>query len=117
MNIVDFFREYWQLIGTALLIILEVILIVIKRRPLSLDEFQAVLDDVLKSIPHWCSTIENITGPGQGELKKQVVLQKSLDRVASKLGRDLTEAESNKVFSCCSTMIESVLATPQKKGR
>ena len=110
----QFMINNWQLIASATLFILATIIGIIRMKKKGMT-FQEILSGILmESIPLWVSMAE--TKGGTGEEKRVYVLNKALNYCASKLGRTLSQAESDMIIAYVTEKVEAVLATPQKKG-
>ena len=104
----------WQLLASALLFIISVIVSIIRMKKKGMS-FSDIMSGILaEQLPLMVSMSE--TEGGTGEQKRVFVLNKALNYCASKLGRTLSQAESDMIISYTSKMIEEILATPQKKG-
>ena len=110
---IEFIQAYWQYISFGILIFIEVLLIILKKKPITLDVF---LDAVRQCICNLPKMINHVERPGDGEDKKDEVIDFCVDFVSDILNRNLTAEEVNYVVNVCSDHIEKVLSTPQKKG-
>ena len=108
MELVDFLVNYWQYIGAGLVILLNIVLLVFKRRPMSLDEFQSALDDLYRNLPYYICVAETKSSDlvSANRTKKEYVVARSIDHVSSKIGRPLTFQEQKKVEKGASYTIE-----------
>ena len=116
MEIINFLKDYGQYIAMAIIFIFEFVLLIIKRRPLTIYSFQEILSKAVRNVPAMISRIEYKVGSGQGGLKRSVVLTTSIDYIEKLLGRSLTELEYKRCAEALSTQIEDVLYAPTKKG-
>lgn len=112
MVFVDYLLEHPELIASSILFVLTLILMFIKRRPKSLDEFVMLLDDVCKSIPEWTSAVES---PGNGVQKREKVISLGLSAMANAMKRPLTDRECAVCRITFSDQIEKVLDAPHRK--
>lgn len=112
-NFINFLQEYKSLIVSFATFILTLILIFIKRRPKTLDDFVSSLDEVLVTVP---SIINSVECPGNGLAKKKEVLSISIHLLQKKLGRDISKSELDYAYRKIDSSIELILSTPQKKG-
>lgn len=106
--------DYWPYISTCILALLIFILLLIKRRPQTIDEFYIILNQVLRLIPGLVLKFER---PGHGEEKKQAVIEACISNIKYLLHRSLSDYELDVVKRTCSGTIEEILAAPQKKGK
>ena len=110
----EFLVHNWQLLASGVLFIIATIIGFIRMKKKGMT-FQEILSGILmEQLPLWISMSE--TSGGTGEQKRVAVLNKALNYCSSKLGRTLSQAESDMIISYVSEKIESILATPQKKG-
>ena len=111
----EFFIQNWQYIAaicfTAFSTAFSTILI-IKKSGGKISVWDALKSVILEKIPSYVSIVET---EGHGEEKKNKVLNMALREAAQKLGRELTEEESQMIVALASKQIEIVLAAPQKK--
>lgn len=110
---IEFCREYGVYILTLLCFIIEIIFLVVKRRPKSIEAFKLAVQEALALVPELVISRER---PGEGDLKKEEVISHSIYLVSRSLGRKLSDYESVIVRNSVSDKIETVLATPTKKG-
>lgn len=111
---IEFLREYWFQLLTALAFVLEIIFIFIKRKPKSIDDFKLALSEALSCVPELVISRER---PGEGSSKKAEVLLSIRRYISSKLGRDLTVSEEAMITAQAAEKIETVLSTPTKKEK
>lgn len=111
---IDFVREYGLYLLGSLCFVIEVIVILIKRKPKSIDDFKLALTEALSIVPELVISRER---PGEGELKKKEVLISCKKLIERRLGRGLSSNESLLVDSAVDTQIETVLSTPTKKEK
>ena len=116
MEIVKFLEDYWQYISVALVFIFEIIIMIVKRRPMSLDAFQSAWDSALKKIPSFIVLAESLSDEYTGSGKKEIVLNRTLKYIQDELGRELTDKEEARVEGSISAFIEAILYCPTKKG-
>ena len=110
----EFIIKNWQLLASALLFIIATIIGIIRMKKKGMT-FQEIMSGILmEQMPLWVSMAE--TSGGSGDQKKVFVLNKALNYCASKLGRQLSQEESDLIIAYASEKIETILATPQKKG-
>lgn len=111
---IEFIKEYWFQLLTALAFVVEIIFIFIKRKPKSIDDFKLCLNEALSCVPDLVIDFER---PGEGEVKRLQVINCCISGIIHKLGRKLTEQERSLVFNSISEKIETVLCTPTKKEK
>lgn len=111
-NFVNFLIEYKELLVSVLCVILTFVGILVKRKPKTLDEFIACVDDVLTGVPSYVWFVER---PGDGSAKKSEVIDLAAADLKKKLGRDLTSMESKYFLDHIDEVIEMTLKAPQKK--
>ena len=109
---IEFMREYWFQLATGVFAVVEIILIIVKRKPKSIDDFKLVLEEVLAAVPELVISRER---PGEGSTKKLEVITSCIALVSNKLGRKLTDSEKGIITSQVASKIETVLSTPTKK--
>lgn len=115
-ELLNFMRDNWQWLSSLLaFLVLEIIVLITKKKPLSLDEFDEAYNKVLQLVPGLISLIEESVGPGSGSIKKEIVIDKALTRMEFYLHRDLTQIEADVVSKGVSDFVERVMASPQKK--
>lgn len=113
-----FLRENWQWLSSVLVfLVLEIIVLITKKKPMSIDEFDEKFNKVLQLVPGLVSLIEESVGSGNGEIKKEIVVDKCLSRMEFYLHRDLTQVEADVVSKGVAEYVERVLSTPQKKQK
>lgn len=109
---VEFCREYGAYILGFVCFVLEIILIFIKRRPKTVDDFLYCLNEIRVLVPDYVKEVEC---PGNGEIKKSTVKKILIGELEKNLSRSLTVKESEIAVSFLDADIEAVLAAPQKK--
>lgn len=112
----DFIKTYGSLVVGFLCLFFTLLCIVLKRRPKTLDEFISIINEVLKDVPYMVAIEELKVGSGNGSHKKSLVITEALERISALMGRDLTKEEEDTCICSISSMIESTLCAPQKKG-
>lgn len=111
-EIVNFLRDYWQYISIVLVILFDILILIVKRRPRTIDDFLIALNEGLALVPVLVKQVECV---GNGAKKKNDVISAVVQFVACHLGRSLTNKESEIATIYASNQIEAVLAAPQKK--
>lgn len=108
----SFIKENKELIISALTLALTLVCVLVKRKPKTLDEFTLAVSDVVSCVAVLVSKVEK---PGEGQSKKNEVLNIALHLVSQKLGRKLSNKEREILIDKVSEQIEEVLKAPQKK--
>lgn len=111
-NILNILKEWSPYILSGLIVVLDVLILLLKRRPKTIDDFMSCLDKVVSALPGLISKVER---PGDGENKKALVVAYAFSLFKKSLGRDLSDGEYNLAKKAISEQIESILSTPQKK--
>lgn len=107
------YKEYILLAFSLILVLLDFLILFIKRRPKTYDDFKQCLSDVLSVLP---SLILSVEEPGNGSAKKEKVLKSALEIFKNRLGRCLSDSENSIVEKVVSRQVEIILSTPQSKG-
>lgn len=111
--VINFIQTYWTYISAGILILIEVLILILKKRPKSIDDFKSCLDQVINLVPHLILDAEH---PGDGEKKKELVVAYALAMFKKLLNRDITDSEYHIVKEAVQEQVELILSTPQKKG-
>lgn len=101
MQIVDFIRDNWQYFSAALVVVLEIVLLFLKR-----SKSLALTDGQIDNLIDWVLEAEKFIGSGKGNEKIKYVCQKFHDRYPTSNMEDWAIRYS----------VERILTTPQKKG-
>lgn len=109
---IEFLKTYWKLIVALILIALDVVLLVLKKRPLKV--VNAVTSTISDILPSLINEAEAKYGQGNGDLKLELVIHLCKQYLISCLG--LTLEEANTYTGLIKTAVENILSTPQKKG-
>ena len=110
---IDFLKEYKEVLVSGLVVILTLICMLIKRKPKTIEEFALILNSVLNELP---SLINKVEIPGNGLAKKKEVRSLAISLCEAKLGRHLSPLEEDIAFVNIDKQVEDILTTPQKKG-
>lgn len=111
----EIFLENWKIISALVLIIITCainLITIIKKSGGKVSVWDALKSVILEQIPSYIAIVEQA---GNGEEKKNKVLNLALKEASKKLGRNLTEDETSAIVALVSQQVELVLATPQKK--
>lgn len=109
----EFIIKNWQLLASALLFIIATIIGIIRMKKKGMTFQEACSSVLMEQLPIFISLAEN--KGGTGEQKRVYVLNEALNYCAKKIGRPLTQTESDMIISYATEKIELILATPQKK--
>lgn len=110
---VEFLQAYWFYLYAFIVVFFDILILVIKRRPKTLDDFTLILNES-------CSVflpvlINKFEEPGNGENKKIHVIDSMRSIIFKRLGRKMCSREEKIFNEYVSDRIESILSTPQKK--
>lgn len=112
-NFIQFLSDYKCLLVSGLTLILTIILLFIKKRPKTIDDFLWLVDYVCAYVLP--SAISKAEFPGNGLAKKKEVMDVALSVITKKLGRTLSDSEKSLALKFIDESIEAILSTPQKK--
>lgn len=112
-NILNFLKEWSPYIVSGIIVVLDILILLLKRRPKTFDDFILALHDVRAEVACFVSDVEV---PGEGSAKKNEVIKLSLDLLSRLLKRPLSDTEITMATNDISRQIEEVLEAPQKKG-
>lgn len=116
MEIVQFLLDNWQYFSTALLTILSIVLMIIKRKPKKYDEFVSCVSQTISAMPGFIITAEELKTPDEnGQDKKNLVIGWCFQKMENLIKRELTRDEELYCFKTFSNYVEQILSTPQKK--
>lgn len=110
----SFCRSHLDLIASLLTLIVSVILVLIKRRPKTIDDFVFALNEIRTQVSIFCERVEV---PGNGIEKKNKVIDLSLAMLSRLIGRELSGKEIDYASKLISSDIENVLNAPTKKEK
>ena len=113
MEILDFLKEWSPVIVPGLIVFFDVLLLLLKRKPQTIDDFFHAIEVVVGNLPSYINKVEV---PGNGADKRLKVISLARKALLSILGRDLSVSEYRYFETTISGQIEDVLSTPQKKG-
>ena len=106
--ILEFLKTYYKEIIEFSVLIITVVIALIRKKP-TYNELDTIKKDALENLPSLISLVE---APGNGEQKKQAVLDLLSAYCRKKFGFVLTDD----LILFFSEAIESILSTPKKKG-
>lgn len=107
----QFLVDNWQYISSAIAAIFSIIIIIIKKRPKTLDDFVEALNYSLTLVPQQCAVVEH---DGDGSEKKRQVVKFAVNSVRNSLHRELTDAEVALIEKRASVLVEDVLDAPHR---
>lgn len=117
MQVVDFIVNYWQYLSIALVVLIEIVILIIKRHPKKYDDFVQVVEQAFVHVPSIISAAEEVyTASGEGVQKMEFVLFEILNFIEGRLHRDVNEKECDYIYKTFSQFIEAILDAPTKKG-
>lgn len=111
-EVIQFIKDYWTYISVVILVLFDLIVLLVKRRPKTLDDFKVIVSESLCRLPDMINYVEV---PGQGAEKKAKVKTLLIGLVEKRLGRVLTKKENSLVEELSDSQIEAILTTPTKK--
>ena len=116
-EIINFIKaNYKQIISVIILIAAIIIssIITVKKSGGKTSFWEALRARIFEQIPLWAELVEK---PGNGEAKKEAVIELALNEAKAYLGRDLTDPEKQALISMASSHLENVLKSPKSKSK
>lgn len=116
-ELLNFIKVNYKLIlGCIILAATTIVssIITVKKSGGKTSFWEALKARIFEQIPEWLNLVEK---PGNGEEKKEAVLDLALNEAKAFLGRDLTEEEKNAVKLLASSHLENVMRTPKAKSK
>ena len=113
----DLIKQNWKLILGCIIVVTTTIvssIITVKKSGGKTTFWEALKARIFEQIPEWADLVEK---PGNGEEKKEAVLDLALNEAKAFLGRELTEQEINAVRLLASSHLENVLKAPKAKSK
>ena len=110
-KVLVWFLDHWEMVSSAIVFLITLIIAICRKKPAS-SIYDLIKSYLASFIPQLIVSVEV---PGNGSSKKEAVMKAGLSAVQGKLGRSLTADERSYWELYLSTLIESILATPQKK--
>lgn len=107
-EVLDFIVQYWQYISVGVVLIINILIFIIKKRPVMVQE--SLKQVLLSLLPGFIAGAEEAIGHGNGSTKLALVLNACDDWLQNN-GFSLTP-ELKKFIGLS---IENILSTPQKK--
>lgn len=108
--------NYKLIIGCIILAATTIVssIITVKKSGGKTTFWEALRARIFEQIPLWADLVEK---PGNGEAKKQAVIELALNEAKAYLGRELTEPEQQALISMASSHLENVLKSPKAKAK
>ena len=116
-EILNFLKvNYKYIIGFILLAATTIIssIITVKKSGGKTTFWEALKARIFEQIPQWAELVEK---PGNGEEKKEAVLDLALNEAKAYIGRELSEEEKNAIRLLASSHLENVLKAPKAKSK
>lgn len=113
----DLIKENWKLIVGCIIVVTTTIVssvITVKKSGGKTTFWEALKARIFEQIPEWLNLVEK---PGNGEEKKEAVLDLALNEAKAFLGRELTDEEKNAIKLLASSHLENVMRTPKAKSK
>lgn len=114
---IEFIKENWKEIASILILILAIIIssiITVKKSGGKTSFWEALKARIFEQIPLWSDLVEK---PGNGEAKKEAVLDLALNEAKAYLGRELTDKEKDAIRLLASSHLENVLHSTKAKSK
>lgn len=111
MIVLEFLRDNWQYVVIGASAIVEVLVLFVFKRRKSVSPFY----EVVSVLPKLIGSVESKIGAGNGDLKKEKVLSAACVLYEKLTGVKITSY--SRIAVAIDEAIESILATPQKKGK
>lgn len=116
-EIINFVKQNYKFITGIFIIVATTIIssiITVKKSGGKTTFWEALKARIFEQIPQWAELVEK---PGNGEEKKEAVLDLALNEAKAFIGRELTEQETNAVRLLASSHLENVLKAPKAKSK
>ena len=116
-EILNFLKvNYKYIIGFILLAATTIVssIITVKKSGGKTTFWEALKARIFEQIPQWAELVEK---PGNGEEKKEAVLDLALNEAKAFIGRELSEEEKNAIRLLASSHLENVLKAPKAKSK
>ena len=116
-EILNFLKaNYKYIIGFILLAATTIVssIITVKKSGGKTTFWEALKARIFEQIPQWAELVEK---PGNGEEKKEAVLDLALNEAKAYIGRELSEEERNAIRLLASSHLENVLKAPKAKAK
>ena len=105
-----------EIIGVLILVFVIIIssIITAKKSGGKISFWEALKSRIFEQIPLWADLVEK---PGNGEAKKEAVIELALNEAKAYLGRELTDPEQQAIITLTSSHLENVLKAPKAKSK
>ena len=116
-ELLNFIKANYKLIlGCIILAATTIVssIITVKKSNGKTTFWEALRARIFEQIPLWAELVEK---PGNGEAKKEAVMELALNEAKAYLGRELTEPEQQALISMASSHLENVLKSPKAKAK
>lgn len=116
MDFKEFLVNNWQYISIGILCLLDVLIIILKRRPKKWDELNNIISQAIAKLPGFIQSAETMGSDYTGMDKKNFVVSWIFEFIQNALKRDLSLSEEQYCYKAISWAIENILDCPTKKG-
>ena len=116
-EILNFVKANLKEIISVVILIAAIIIsaiITVKKSGGKTSFWEALRARIFEQIPLWAELVEK---PGNGEAKKEAVIELALNEAKAYLGRELTDPEKQALISMASSHLENVLKSPKAKSK
>ena len=116
-EILNFIKQNYKLIIGCIIVVATTIvssIITVKKSNGKTTFWEALKARIFEQIPMWADLVEK---PGNGEEKKEAVLDLALNEAKAFIGRELSEQEINAIRLLASSHLENVLKAPKAKAK
>lgn len=116
-EILNFVKANLKEIVSVVILIAAIIIsaiITVKKSGGKTSFWEALRARIFEQIPLWADLVEK---PGNGEAKKEAVIELALNEAKAYLGRELTDPEKQALISMASSHLENVLKSPKAKSK
>ena len=116
-EILNFVKANLKEIISVVILIAAIIIsaiITVKKSGGKTSFWEALRARIFEQIPLWAELVEK---PGNGEAKKEAVIELALNEAKAYLGRELSDPEKQALISMASSHLENVLKSPKAKSK
>ena len=113
----ELIKQNWKLIVGCLIVVTTTVvssIITVKKSGGKTTFWEALKARIFEQIPQWAELVEK---PGNGEEKKEAVLELALNEAKAYIGRELSAEEINAIRLLASSHLENVLKAPKAKNK
>lgn len=113
----ELIKENWKLIVGCIIVVTTTVvssIITVKKSGGKTTFWEALKARIFEQIPQWAELVEK---PGNGEEKKEAVLELALNEAKAYIGRELSDEEINAIRLLASSHLENVLKAPKAKSK